>query len=838
MMITLTKTVRETSGWAPLERGSVVLQSGQQGKLCLVIEDAARREYIRCAIKPGKGVRFQARGMAGLHSVKIVDASGECLDEASFTLAAATSITCNRGPYGALTTRLAHLLAINNEARHWVIRGKLRHMLVIWGRDHVHTLKGMKYFMDDVKSAMDYWMETQEPNGMVWDNIYVNPNFPGRSWFGEALGKEYFRYEDGGRYIVRRIPVEADCEFLYTEGVWQAWKASGDDGWMALQLPRLEKALTYNTSNPVRWSRKAGLVHRSMCMDSWDFTNPVFYKGDHRCVLPGDPQFLFHGDNSGLFSSYWRMAEMYEHLGNAKRAQELRRAGEALRQRANKALFFGQTYGHMIPETLDPRSVYAKVGDERKRMSLSLGYTINRGMPTHAMAVKIIDEYQRRRRQERGNSFAEWWTMDPPYRADQWPEPGSGGSSEGDYMNGSICPIVAGELARAAFEHGREAYGTDILNRVWALSERDGGAVHQSYRRLPDLPKLPRTVFMPVPLAQVANRGLRHGAHRRVKAWLNEGENDMRGLPVGRHTFGAIDFTVADPRRNGGRSVLVLAAATPDLPSEMFVPVRQRKAKSLYFMHATAAGAAPHAVVGQYDVVYADGSEERIWIRNLHEISHWWGISDTGLDRSSLRVAWRGANPVWSTVGLMMFGWNNPHPEKAVTGIRLAVAAGVKQGGIVLAAISTSDQPVAFEPRIRSFGLPDSWSQAAVLYAITEGLAGVADTGRAFSSASVAPRWSATPASRAAVVLQYPASGGYCAYSYRYQPTRRRIVLDVTGSMETTQVNCLLPKGVRVRGVESGGKAIAFTIHTVEKSAYVQFKLEGLLKVPVRIKLG
>jgi len=42
-------------------------------------------------------------------------------------------------------------------------------MLVSWGRDHVHTLKAYKYFMVDVKSGLDYWLETQEPNGMVWD---------------------------------------------------------------------------------------------------------------------------------------------------------------------------------------------------------------------------------------------------------------------------------------------------------------------------------------------------------------------------------------------------------------------------------------------------------------------------------------------------------------------------------------------------------------------------------------------------------------------------------------------------------------------------------------------
>ena len=837
-MIELSKAQPDTRYWSPFEEGRVEMRVRQPG-VRVVVEDASRRTYVDRPFGSAPVLRFLVRGAAGEHGLRVVSGGGAVLAERRFVVQARTAVSCDKGPYGRLVSRLADLLMTNNETRNWVLRGRLRRMLVIWGRDHVHTLKGMKYFMDDVTSCIDYWMETQEPNGMVWDNIYENGNYPGRNWFGEALGKGYFRYEEEGRYIVRRIPVEADCEFLYTEGVWQAWKATGDDAWMVKQLPRLEKALAYNTSHPVRWSRKAGLVHRSMCMDSWDFTNPLLYKGDHRCVYKGDPQFLFHGDNSGVYASYWRMAEMYEHVGRMGRAAELRKQGEALRQRANKALFFGTTYGHMIPEDLPPRETYAKVGDERKRMSLSLGYTINRGLPTHAMAVKIIDEYQRRRIAERGNSFAEWWTMDPPYQPDQWPVHGSGGSSVGDYMNGSICPIVAGELARAAFEHGRERYGVDILERVWALSERDGGAMHHSYRRLPSLPKLPRTAFTPIPLAGVANRGLHEGAHRQVKAWLDEGANDMRSLPVGRRKYGAIPFAVCDPRRNGGRSVLLVDnSGKPDVVASQLIPVPSIKAKSLYFMHATSVGRAPHTVVGSYEILYADGLSHRIWLRTQHEISHWWGVSDDGLDRSALRVAWRGGNPVWQNVGLLMYGWNNPQPGKAITGIRAAIAESAERGGFILAALSASNQPVAFEPRIRSYGLPDSWSQAAVLYAVTEGLAGVEDTGRAFSSVKLSPRWSASGARRARVVLHYPASGAYCAYTYHLEASRKRLILDVTGSMDRLAINCLLPAGGKVGCVTREGVVIPHKQVCVEQSRYVCFELEGLSRAPIQVQLA
>lgn len=547
----------DTDFWRPLEAGTIRVTKRRARRV--QITDGAQLMYLDAPLRAGQAVRFAARGAAGVHHVSVLDAAGRCVAATSFRLQSRTEMSCNRGPYAKLPWRIEQLLSKNTEQLTLAIEGRLCRMLVNWGRDHVHTLKAMKYFMADVKSGLEYWLESQEPNGMFWDCIHPNPNYPAPSWFGEALGPRFFWYDDPMKWIVRRIPVEADCEFLYAEGVWYVWKATGDDAWMGRQLPRLEKALRYNSSHPDRWSKKHRLVRRSMCMDSWDFANPHYCHGDHRCINPGDPQFLFHGDNSGLYSFYWRLAAMHEHLGNAKRAAELRR-------RANAKLFFGNIYGHMIPETLPPEEVYAKVGDERKRLSLSTGYTINRGLPTHEMAVKILREYQRRRQEKAGESFAEWWTMDPPYTPGQWPMQNTGGSSVGEYMNGGICTIIAGEIAKAAFEHGMEDYGADILERVWELSERDGGALHQVYRRLPvPVPPPPPARFQFVDLRAVVNRGLRHGASN-VEAWTGEGDNDMRNLPTGRQKFGIIEFDIIKPETNNGRAVLWLEPTTAPSP--------------------------------------------------------------------------------------------------------------------------------------------------------------------------------------------------------------------------------------------------------------------------------
>lgn len=637
----LTKSRVESSICEPLEK--LTVSALDRSARRLLVLDGTGRTYHDEAVKPGSSSAVRVRGDIGVHRVLALDAGGAVVDEAQFRVAASTSLSCDNGPYAKLFDRLQQLISRNAESEPWVINGRRYQIIICWSRDHVYTLKAAKYFMNDVTSGLDYYLESQTPNGMFWDCIYHNSDAPAPTWLGEALGKGWYRYDDNMRYIVRRVPVLADTEYVFTEGVWYAWKATGDDAWMERQLPRLEKALTYMTTDPLRWSKKHGLVRRSFTADEWDFANPHYCAGDHRCIHPEDPTFFFHGNNSGVYSMYWRMAQMYEHLGNATRARELREAGEALRARANKALWFKTHYGHMIPESVSPEKVYALVGDERERMSLSTGYTLNRGLPTHAMAVKTIKEYQRRYRANKKQSFAEWWTMDPPYAPSQWPSQDSNtaGCPVGEYMNGGICSIIAGEISKAAFDHGCENYAVDILERTWQLMERDNLGLHQVYRRQSDKPQLPRTAFTPIDISTFANRGLKHKAFAGVEAWTGENTNDMRNLPVGRTKFGAIEFAVVDPARNEGRSVIRLHPAGENAPQSLTIPVDNLSCRSVYFLHSTASSAGNGAVVGTYDLHYTDGTVARAWIKGGSEIGHWWGSSD-GAVRGSARRAWWG----------------------------------------------------------------------------------------------------------------------------------------------------------------------------------------------------
>ena len=54
-------------------------------------------------------------------------------------------------------------------------RGKSYAYYVPWLRDHVHTMKGFKYFDGSGAGAVDFFRETQREDGMIWDFFCRRP---------------------------------------------------------------------------------------------------------------------------------------------------------------------------------------------------------------------------------------------------------------------------------------------------------------------------------------------------------------------------------------------------------------------------------------------------------------------------------------------------------------------------------------------------------------------------------------------------------------------------------------------------------------------------------------
>lgn len=322
----------------------------------------------------------------------------------------------------------------------------------IWIRDFSDMLRGVKYFESDLKSTVDHFAETQAENGRVFDYFTTFP---------EKLPCER---ENWTKYV--RVPVEVDVEYRFVKAAFLAWQATGDDQWIKSLLPKMEKALHYVLTHPWYWEKDKGLVKRAYTIDTWDF---AYTAGAHDWLQfqVTDDTFwgIMHGDNSGYYEAFRIMAVLYGYFQNNKLSKSwLDRAG-AIRTKMNQTCWNGNFYTHFVK--LAPVTIPGV--DESSQLSLSNPMDINRGVATHEMAVSIIREYRERR--EKTEAFAEWFSIDPPFPDGIF---GDEKLKKGAYVNGGIMPLVGGELAKAAFDHGFEEYGVDILKHYSEIISKTG----------------------------------------------------------------------------------------------------------------------------------------------------------------------------------------------------------------------------------------------------------------------------------------------------------------------------------------------------------------------------
>jgi hypothetical protein len=318
----------------------------------------------------------------------------------------------------------------------------------IWIRDYCDMMRGFRYWERDMKSIVDHFAETQSARGWLFDYFTMTP---------EKIPCEK---ENWAKYV--RVPVEADVEFRFVKAAYMAWQSTGDDAWIKRLMPSMERALDYIMTDEWRWDAAVKLVKRAYTMDTWDFD---YTAGRHSWlnfqITPHTFWGIMHGDNSGYFEAFNLMSALHVQLKNAKRAAYWKKQADDLRRRANRLCFNGRFYTHFVKRV----PVTVEGVDEASQLSLSNPMDINRGMATHAMAVSILQEYQARAK--RSDAFAEWFSIDPPFPAGIW---GDEKIVKGMYCNGGIMPLVGGEIARAAFEHGFERYGVETLKKYEHLT--------------------------------------------------------------------------------------------------------------------------------------------------------------------------------------------------------------------------------------------------------------------------------------------------------------------------------------------------------------------------------
>jgi hypothetical protein len=321
----------------------------------------------------------------------------------------------------------------------------------LWIRDYSDMMRVFKYWEHDMKSIVDHFAETQTAKGWLFDYFTMTP---------EKIPCEK---ENWAKYV--RVPVEADVEYRFIKAIYLAWQATGDDKWLRSLLPHMEKALHYILTDEWRWDKKTKLVKRGLSVDTWDFD---YTAGRHSWLNFQLNEHTFwgimHGDNSGYYESFVQMSKFYRHLKNPGRARHWKNFADAFRKRANKVCFNGRFYTHHVHLVPVP----IKGVDESEQLSLSNPMDINRGMSSPEIAAAILKEYQRRAKTT--SAFAEWFSIDPPFPDGIY---GDEKLIGGAYCNGGIMPLVGGELARAALEHGFEEYGIRQLTKYEELTRNN-----------------------------------------------------------------------------------------------------------------------------------------------------------------------------------------------------------------------------------------------------------------------------------------------------------------------------------------------------------------------------
>ncbi len=408
------------------------------------------RVYARYPLKGGEELDFTIAGMWGEQSL-VLEVSGE-------PVAALWGALKTVGPVWGVQTGDPTWDGLYDKVKGFLEKDSVDYLapddetlvhgyrspdnIAIWLRDHVYQSKGFKYFEPDMTSTLDYFRSTQRADGSYDDYLYHTIATP---------------------VFTDQIGVEADREYLFVEGVWRAWQATGNDDWLRENVSAMERGMEYLWTDPNRWSLEYGLIKRAFTIDTWDFEQGSDQGNVRRNIDDQTKWSIMHGDNTGAYHAATVLAAIENYLGRYGEGQKWQSRAQSLKENLNKVAWNGNFYTHQIHLTpVDPTGV-----DESTQLSLSNAYALNRGTLSHEQAAALIRTYQQRREQNQGKIFAEWYSIDPSFP--------TGFGPQGEYVNGGVMPLVGGELARGAFDEGFETYGADILRRYYAMIEKDGG---------------------------------------------------------------------------------------------------------------------------------------------------------------------------------------------------------------------------------------------------------------------------------------------------------------------------------------------------------------------------
>jgi len=786
----------------------------------LVVSDGDGRPYFRAP--SSARVTFRAGGSLGTHIVRQLAATGRELAQTTFVVADHTRLEEDTGSFQKLFGLALDTMTVQrpggddgaprggHDPRKW--RGRTYQLFVPWVLDHAQTSKGMAFVSPHIRDGVLLFRDAQKADGMIWS--FFKDDDGTRGYWDTAYGPLGYARHDGGLLFARQ-PVDNHSEYEFVDMLFRAWQASGDDGFMRQSLAAAIRALDYAIHDPVRYSTRFGLLKRPYSVDSWDFQIEDAYlvQDSLAPTMTIDKQKtkfgVFFGDNTGYIAACRRLATMLRKAGRQREASAFETRAAQLDERLRKVSWNGRYFRHFVEED---DSVQRDLGvDEASQIAQANMYSLNRGIASD-QAAAILRTYATLRGQLPRGSPGEWYAIYPPFGR------GVGRPEETwQYMNGGVSGHAASELARGAFAHGFESYGTDILRRSLALAERTDEKIHFAYTGAFPPPPAPQ-VFTPVSLRDVANMDTEAPSPGHGHGWMDErAGNDLARAPRTKLTAGGAPFVLLDPARNERRAVVAVARRA-GYPRQVELPIAGR-AGAVYLLHAThtGAGADQSSIAAALTFRYADGSERGLYLVRDEHVVGWWYPQ---LRRPHAGVAWRGPNQQTGDVGLSWYALANPRPDLAIRSIVLD--ASVSGAVYALAGLTLADRMPTRKRDVVSYGGPDNWSGSNMVLALIEGLAGVRDTDRGFDGAEVSPRWAATDARRATVVARYGASRGYVAYRFEHTRDQRRLALTLTGNGRGFRARLLLPPGTTPGSVSLDGQPAALLSARIESSTYAE----------------
>lgn len=759
-------------------------------------------------------------GALGIQVISAENQKGELIGKKTIKLETQTSFETSSNQLNQLFIDLRwSLVGEWGEMNSIRYNNRIYRLYVSWIRDHTHSLKALKYFNPFVIDGFDFFADNQRVDGMVYDNVYDRKPEP--NWWEDVLKKgDFIRVIENRNSELKRQPVEADVEYLFVECLYYSWKACGDSYWMISKLDHCIKALTYCMTDRYRWSEKYKLIKRGFTIDTWDFVHDYDHQktgyGSGQCIDPDSNEFgIMHGDNTGFVASCNYLSEMLEVANRKTEAEKWKKTGQEFLERLNKIAWNGNFYTHYIPENTDfwQKRDIGKT-DVTKQVSLSNSYALNRGIGAEK-ATKIIESYLNIKNNLPKGSPGEWYTIYPVF------ENGFGKDNEQwQYMNGGVISIVAGELSKGAFENGFEEYGVDILKRVGDLAQKHNGYLNCTF--VGSKSEIPIQKYETISLKSVSNADFSGKESQNTIAWTGEGfDNSLFNMPVGNQKFREIPFEITNPESNNRKGCLILSS-TKGYISKAILPIN-KKSKSIYFLH----GRSDNNLLSTITINYKDGTFVIDFIEN-DKCGNWWYPEET----ANWKVAFRVKNNKASNIGMGIYGFLNPNPEKEIATIAFEIVKKNESKWFV-AGVTLGDQAPYFDKGDVSFGIPDRWGVAACMYGLLEGLAGVQDAGLAFDKVKFMPRWEAASEKEAKITVKYEASGGY--FSYVYKRETDKLTINFTGSGSKIDAQILLPKNSKPTNLNLNGKSISFKITTIKSSNYLSFitDFEGVNRIEI-----